>query len=158
MNPAVSQTRKHSVPDNLHKPPSPKENDVGVDPMIERPKPTSVSSIKPPSMLQSPFVLQQQQKAQVIQSKASPPLVNKRLAAGRRKQAAVTVRNQGSGDSEYQQFGDELSSLSMDNEISNTNELLSPLPDLIENQSARNFSFPSTNQQQVSICIAVSTL
>lgn len=73
-------SRKHSVPENLHKPPSPKESDVSSDPLPKQSPVSVISSIKPPSTLQPQFVLQQQQQQQkvmVAQTKPSPPLVNK---------------------------------------------------------------------------------
>ena len=170
MNSAAYPPRKHSVPDNLHKPPSPRENDVANDdPLaadIYKPKQSSVSSmssIKPPSTFQPPFVLQQQQKVIVTQTKPSPPLVNKRSTAIPRKPVATSAKNHGtqsSGllDSEYNQMDipkshshEELSSL-LTSEASSIDESMSPLPVTMENQSDRAFSFSrhsSLIQQQV---------
>ena len=162
MNQAAYPTHKHSVLENLHKPPSPKENDLG---MMDKPKQSPVSSmsfIKPPSVLQHPFVLQQQpqQRVLVSQTKPSPPLANKRSTAIPRKPVATSARNYSSQsgllDLEYNQMGlpmnhsnEELSTFS---DVSSNGEPLSPPPITMENQSERNFSFShhlSINQQQV---------
>jgi len=165
-------SRKLSVPENFNKPPSPKESDINVDPLTDKPKQPSISSassIKPPSTLQPPFVLQQQQQQKglvtvVSQSKPSPPLANKRPTAIPRKPVATSAKNHaiqsGLGDFEYYQVDmptshstEELSSLlaAQHAELSN-DESLSP-PMVAENQ----FSFTrhsSTNQQQVR-CVEV---
>ena len=163
VNSATGPSRKHSMPDNLHKPPSPKEHDVVNDPLADKPKQSSVSSmssIKPPSTFQPPFVLQQQQKVTVTQTKPSPPLANKRSTAIPRKPGvAKNHATQSSLDSEYHQMDipkshshEELSSLLMSSEVSSVDEPMSPLPVAMENQSDRAFSFSrhsSISQQQV---------
>lgn len=167
----VYPSRKHSVPENFHKPPSPKENDVGIDPLADKHKQSSVvstSSIKPPSMLQPPFVLQQQQqpKAMVSQTKPSPPLLNKRSTSIPRKPVALSAKNHAiQSDMEYYQMdlpkshsNDELSAISMPTELSSNSEPLSPPPVIMEDQSERTFTFPncsSSSQQQVKILSAV---
>ena len=170
VNSAVYPSRKHSMPDNLHKPPSPKENDVAVDPLADKPKQSSVSSmssIKPPSTFQPPFVLQQQQKVMVTQTKPSPPLVNKRSTAIPRKPVATSAKNHTtqSLDSEYHQIDiptshshEELSSVLTSSAASSVDEPMSPLLVTMENQSDRAFSFPrhsSTSQQQVKDSVAL---
>ena len=153
------------MPDNLHKPPSPKENDVAIDPLTDKPKQSSLSSmslIKPPSTFQPPFMLQQQQKVTVTQTKPSPPLVNKRSTAIPHKPGATSAKNhatQSSLDPDYHQMDipkshshEELSSLLTSSEVSSVDEPMSPLPVTMENQSDRAFSFSrhsSTSQQQV---------
>lgn len=166
VNSAACPSRKHSMPDNLHKPPSPKEHDVAIDPLADKPKQSpvsSMSSIKPPSTFQPPFVLQQQQKVTVTQTKPSPPLVNKRSTAIPRKPVATSAKNQAthsSLDLEYHQMDipeshshEELSSLLASSEVSSVDEPMSPLLAVtMENQSDRAFSFShhlSTSQQQV---------
>ena len=168
MNQTAYPTRKHSVPENLHKPPSPKENDLDFDPLADKPKQSpasSMSSIKPPSVLQPPFVLQQQQQQRVLvsQTKPSPPLANKRSTAIPRKPVATSARNynnqSGLLDLEYNQMGlpmshsnEELSTLSIQSDVSSIGEPLSPPPVAMENQPERTFSFSrhlSTIQQQV---------
>ena len=159
-------SRKQSVPDNLHKPPSPKESDVVGDPLMERPKQSpvaSMSSIKPPSTYQPLFVLQQQQQQKVLisQTKPSPPLTNKRSTAIPRKPLATSTKNHSDQlDLEYNQMNltksissEELSSSSMQSDATSIDGPLSP-PAVMENQSERTFTFAhptSINQQQVSI-------
>ena len=153
-------SRKHSVPDNFHKPPSPKESDVTGDPLTERPKQSpaaSMSAIKPPSTYQPLFALQQQQQQKVFisQTKPSPPLANKRSTGIPRKPPALSTRNHSDQlDLEYNQMNlsksisnEELSSLTMQSDMTSTDGPMSPpLPGVTENQS---FSFTHPNQQQV---------
>ena len=119
-------SRKQSVPDNLHKPPSPKESDVIGDPLTERPKQSpaaSMSSIKPPSTYQPLFVLQQQQQQQKVlisQTKPSPPLTNKRSTAIPRKPLATSTKNHSDQlDLEYNQMN---LTKSISNEVSEITE------------------------------------
>ena len=159
------------MPDSLHKPPSPKENDAVTDPLLDKPKQSpvsSMSSIKPPSALQPPFVLQQQQKIMVTQTKPSPPLINKKLTAIPRKPVAISGKNhavQSSGLSELEETIprshsiEELSMILM-SEAASVDEPLSPPPPVImENQSDRaTFTFPrhpSISLQQVSDILIV---
>lgn len=164
MNSAGNPSRKLSVPENFNKPPSPKESDMNIDPLTDKLKQSSTSSIKPPSTLQPPFVLQQPQQQQqqkgvtvVSQSKPSPPLANKRPTAIPRKPVATSTKNHAAvqSDFDYHQmdiptshFTEELLSLTVQHaELLSNDELLSP-PMVGENQ----FSFTrysSTSQQQV---------
>ena len=161
------------MPDGLHKPPS-QENDAVTDPLVDKPKQSpasSISSIKPPSALQPPFVLQQQQQQQkvvVTQTKPSPTLLSKKLTAIPRAISAKNHAVQPSGLLELEDHqmsipkshsNEELSTLLM-SEAGNADEPLSPPPPTImENHPDRaTFTFPrysSISLQQVSDVVMV---
>jgi len=150
------------VPDNLHKPPSPKETDTTSDPLMGDMY-KSKQFVNPSSSLTNKSVsaIQQQQRITVQSNpKSSPPLANKRSTAIPRKPASSSMTTSksightgGLAEMEYQMTlpnshsNEELASI-----LSDSNDgPPSPPPVVMETQPEQSLQFSRHYGQQVSV-------
>ena len=87
INSTMGHMRKHSVPDNFHKPPSPRELEAASDPLIGD---KAKQSVNPTSSLTNKSVCTLQQRVQST-PKSSPPLAAKRSTAIPRKPTSSSM-------------------------------------------------------------------